>query len=101
MMVPIFTVYCCLQPLQRHRKRALRVPSLAFIIDTSVSPQRGQLGASPHRCSSRNATAAASSEQATGMRDSSSDLRPATLGMELLYYTHSQQARALCSLYHM
>src|SRR3954465_7132233 len=90
MIVPTRTVYCCLQPLQRHRKRAFREPSLAFIIATSVSPQRGQLGVSPHRCASRNATAAASLAHASGMLASRAVCLPATLGMTLLYYTHAR-----------
>src|SRR5438874_11222633 len=82
MIVPTRTVYCCLQPWQRHRKRAFRVPSLAFIIATSVSPQRGQLGVSPHRCAPRKATAAPSFVQATGILAWRADLLLATFGME-------------------
>src|SRR6185503_17237215 len=88
MIVPTRTVNCRLQPWQRQRKRALRVPSFAFICVTSMSPQRGQAGSLPQRCSSMNAIAVASSEQAPGIRATRADLERERLGMLLLYYTH-------------
>src|SRR5579864_8936747 len=79
--VPTRTVYCCLQPLQRHRNRLLRSPVLrSFIWYTSVSPQRGQHApVLDQRWSSRNFTAACSSAHADGSAATIADLPEATL----------------------
>src|SRR5208282_1452685 len=62
------TVYCSLQSRQNHRKRLFRPPVfLSFMAYTSALPQRTQQGLFPHRCFSRNSTAAVSSEHASGI----------------------------------